>query len=129
MSVGVTCYTARESTTAKFIGFTQIGWYAWGSALMAELFNELAGFPRSLNWLVILFFTYSFCTTAYIGYRGIDWLSRLAVPAMVVLMVWSLSIATRHDLLQEHQTVLALVNLVHLNLPESHSESIQQNFH
>jgi cytosine permease len=77
------------------LGFTQIGWYAWGSALMAQLLNELVGLPASWNWLVILFFTYAFCTTAYIGYSALDWLSRIAVPAMVILMAWSLTIATQ----------------------------------
>lgn len=77
------------------LGFTQIGWYAWGSALMAELLNTLAGMPESWNGLVILFFTYAFCSTAYFGYTAMDWLSRLAVPAMVLLMGISLSIAAR----------------------------------
>lgn len=77
------------------LGFTQIGWYAWGSALMAQLFNSLAGVPESWNWLIILFFTYVFCSTAYFGYTAMDWLSRVAVPAMVVLMAMSLSVAAR----------------------------------
>ncbi|WP_017296805.1 cytosine permease [Nodosilinea nodulosa] len=77
------------------LGFTQIGWYAWGSALMAQLLNTLAGVPESWNWLIILFFTYAFCSTAYFGYTAMDWLSRLAVPAMVLLMGLSLSVATR----------------------------------
>ncbi|MES1024054.1 cytosine permease [Gloeocapsa sp. BRSZ] len=77
------------------LGFTQIGWYAWGSALMADVLNQLAGVPSSFNWLMILFFTYFFCSTAYIGYRAMDWLSRIAVPAMLILIVWSLTIATR----------------------------------
>lgn len=76
------------------LGFTQIGWYAWGSALMAQLLNSLAGVPESWNWLIILFFTYAFCSTAYFGYKAMDWLSRIAVPAMVLLMVWSLAIAS-----------------------------------
>lgn len=75
------------------LGFTQIGWYAWGSALMAQLLNTLAGVPESWNWLIILFFTYAFCSTAYFGYKAMDWLSRVAVPAMVLLMVLSLSVA------------------------------------
>lgn len=75
------------------LGFTQIGWYAWGSALMAELLNSLAGVPESWNWLIILVFTYAFCSTAYFGYTAMDWLSRLAVPAMVLLMGLSLGVA------------------------------------
>lgn len=60
------------------LGFTQIGWYAWGSALTAELLNQLAGVPTSWDWLIILFFTYFCCITAYIGYRPMDWYSRFA---------------------------------------------------
>lgn len=75
------------------LGFTQVGWYAWGSGLIADLLNKLAGVPESWNWLIILFFTYFFCTTAYIGYRAMDWFSRVAVPAIVILMLWSLSIS------------------------------------
>ncbi|MDA0674684.1 MAG: cytosine permease [Cyanobacteria bacterium] len=75
------------------LGFTQVGWYAWGSALMAQLLNSLAGVPESWNWLIILFFTYAFCSTAYFGYKAMDWLSRVAVPAMVILMLLSLSVA------------------------------------
>ena len=60
---------------------------------MAQLLNNLAGVPESWNWLIILFFTYAFCSTAYLGYKAMDWLSRIAVPAMILLMVWSLSIA------------------------------------
>ncbi|MBD2231220.1 cytosine permease [Phormidium tenue] len=77
------------------LGFTQIGWYAWGSALMAQLLNTLAGVPESWNWLIILFFTYAFCSTAYFGYQAMDWLSRVAVPAMVLLMLISLTVASR----------------------------------
>ncbi|MBD1915157.1 MULTISPECIES: cytosine permease [Cyanophyceae] len=77
------------------LGFTQIGWYAWGSALMAQLLNTLAGVPESWNWLIILFFTYAFCSTAYFGYQAMDWLSRVAVPAMVLLMLMSLTVASR----------------------------------
>ncbi|WOD40679.1 cytosine permease [Nodosilinea sp. E11] len=77
------------------LGFTQIGWYAWGSALMAQLLNTLAGVPESWNWLIILFFTYAFCSTAYFGYQAMDWLSRVAVPAMVLLMAMSLTVASR----------------------------------
>ena len=73
------------------LGFTQIGWYAWGSALIADLLITLAGVPQSLNWLLIVVATYLFCITAYIGYGAMDWVSRFAVPAMIILMIWSLA--------------------------------------
>lgn len=75
------------------LGFTQIGWYAWGSGLIADLLNKLAGVPTSWNWLIIVFFTYFFCITAYIGYRAMDWYSRIAVPAIIILMCLSLAIS------------------------------------
>jgi len=62
---------------------------------VAQALNQLIGLPESLNWLVILLFTYGFCATAYFGYKAMDWLSRLAVPAMLVLLAVSLAIATK----------------------------------
>lgn len=76
------------------LGIPQILLYAWGSALIAKLINQVVGLPSSLNWLIIIFFTYAFSTTAYIGYLAMDWFSRLAVPVIVILVIWSLSIAT-----------------------------------
>jgi cytosine permease len=75
------------------MGFTQIGWYAFTTAIVVQILNELLGWPTSLNWLLILFFTYAFCVTAYVGYQAMDWLSRLAVPAMLVLIAISLVLA------------------------------------
>ena len=75
------------------LGFTQIGWYAYTTALIAEVLNQLIGLPTSWNWLTIVFFNYVFCSTAYFGYQAMAWLSRLAVPAMLILIVLSLSIA------------------------------------
>jgi len=77
------------------LGFTQIGWYAVTNAFVAQALNQLIGIPVGFNWLVILFFTFAFCFTAYIGYTAMDWLSRLAVPAMLVLIAVSLALATR----------------------------------
>jgi cytosine permease len=76
------------------LGFTQLGWYAFTTALIADVVNKLLGIPPSWNWLGILFFTYAFCSTAYIGYRAMDWLSRISVPLMILLILWSLSIAS-----------------------------------
>lgn len=77
------------------LGFTQIGWYAWGSAATAQLLVKLTAIPESaMPWLILLF-GLAFCSTAYVGYRGLEILSNVAVPAMLLLMVWSLTIATR----------------------------------
>lgn len=77
------------------LGFTQIGWYAVTNAFIADALSELVGLPASWKWLAVVFFTYAFCVTAYIGYTAMDWLSRLAVPAMLILIAISLSIGLR----------------------------------
>lgn len=75
------------------LGLTQISWYAWGSALIADLLNNSFGVPSYLNWLTILICTYLFCATAYFGYRVTDWLERLAPAIMLFLIFWSLIVA------------------------------------
>ncbi|MEL6469566.1 MAG: cytosine permease [Cyanobacteria bacterium J06623_4] len=77
------------------LGFTQIGWYAFTTAVIVQVLLEIFGAPTTgpLSILLIFFFNYAFCATAYIGYRAIDWLSRLAVPAMLILVAVSLALA------------------------------------
>jgi cytosine permease len=77
------------------LGFTQMGWYAWGTAMVAKVLNTIAGVPEQYNWVLILVFGIAFSTTAFIGYRGLEILSRFAVPAMLILIAWSMTIATR----------------------------------
>jgi cytosine permease len=80
------------------MGFTQIGWYAVTNEFIADALFNLLGAPESLGWLkpiAVIFFTYAFCATAYIGYTAMDWLSRLAVPAMLVLIAISLFLGFR----------------------------------
>lgn len=76
------------------LGFTQIGWYAWGTATMAILLVKLTGLPESLTTPLMVVFGFGFCITAFIGYRGLEWLSRIAVPAMIILVAVSMTIAT-----------------------------------
>ena len=77
------------------LGFTQIGWYAFTTAIIVQVLLELMGVSGTgLPYvLLVFFFNYAFCATAYIGYRAIDWLSRLAVPAMLILVAASLWLA------------------------------------
>lgn len=77
------------------LGFTQVGWYAVTNAFIADALFNLLGLPAGLKWLAIVFFTYAFCITAYMGYRAMDWLSRLAVPAMLILIGLSLTLGFR----------------------------------
>lgn len=77
------------------LGFTQLGWYSWGSAAAALLTVKLLGLPTMLEPVLIAVFAFAFCWTAYVGYRGLEVLSKFAVPAMAILIFWSLGIATR----------------------------------
>lgn len=76
------------------LGFTQVGWYAWGTATVAIVFTKLLGLPEAWNPPLMIFFGFAFCWTAYIGYRGLEILSKVAVPAMTILIIWSFIIAT-----------------------------------
>ncbi|SFP37088.1 cytosine permease [Ectopseudomonas composti] len=77
------------------LGFTQIGWYAWGTATIAIVLVKILGLPENLTIPLMVLFGFGFCLTAFVGYKGLDLLSRVAVPAMLVLLVASLWIATR----------------------------------
>lgn len=77
------------------LGFTQIGWYAWGTATIAIVLVKILGLPEGLTIPLMVLFGFGFCLTAFVGYQGLDLLSRVAVPAMLVLLVVSLWIATR----------------------------------
>ncbi len=79
------------------LGFTQIGWYAFTTAVVVQALLGAFGVEATGFWYVLLvfFFNYAFCATAYIGYSAIDWLSRLAVPAMLILVAVSMVLAFR----------------------------------
>jgi cytosine permease len=77
------------------LGFTQIGWYAWGTATIALVFQQLLNLPQSLVIPMMIVFGFAFCWTAYIGYRGLEKLSVVSVPAMLLLIAWSFAISTR----------------------------------
>src|SRR5690606_18867188 len=64
------------------LGLTQVGWYAWGTATVAVVLVQMTGMPKALSPLLMVFFGFFFCWTAYVGYRGLDLLSRVTVPLM-----------------------------------------------
>ncbi|MDR5903532.1 cytosine permease [Halomonas icarae] len=72
------------------LGFTQIGWYAWGTATIAIVLVKTTGLPAWMEVPLMIFFGIAFCLTAMVGYRGLDWLSRFAVPAMMLFILISL---------------------------------------
>ncbi|EAQ64554.1 cytosine transporter [Marinomonas sp. MED121] len=85
------CFGNQGSKLVDLIlGFTQIGWYAWGTATIAIVLVELLNLPQSLTLPLMLLFGFAFCLTALIGYRGLEFLSKISVPAMLFFIGLSL---------------------------------------
>lgn len=77
------------------LGVTQVGWYAWGTATIAILFSTLLHLDAIWQAPLMLLFGFTFCWTAFIGYRGLERLSMVSVPLMCLLILVSAGIATR----------------------------------
>ena len=93
--MGRFCFGESGSKLSDLLlGFTQIGWYAWGTATIAIVLVKILNLPESLTIPLMVLFGFGFCITAFIGYKGLDMLSRVSVPAMLVLLICSLWIAT-----------------------------------
>ncbi|WP_428034682.1 cytosine permease [Amphritea sp.] len=89
--MGRFCFGELGSKLSDFIlGFTQIGWYAWGTATVSTVLVKTTGLPASFETPLMIAFGMAFCITAMIGYRGLDWLSRFAVPSMMLFILISL---------------------------------------
>jgi len=76
------------------LGFTQIGWYAWGTATIAILLTGLLNLDECWQAPLMLFFGFTFCWTAVVGYQGLERLSMVSVPLMCILIFASMWIAT-----------------------------------
>ncbi|BBL66982.1 cytosine permease [Methanoculleus chikugoensis] len=77
------------------LGLTQIGWYAWGTATIAIILVRLLNLGAGWEIPLIFVFGLGFCLTAYIGCRGLAALSKVAVPAMLLLIAISGAVALR----------------------------------
>ncbi|ETX10310.1 cytosine permease [Marinomonas ushuaiensis DSM 15871] len=85
------CFGELGSKLSDFIlGFTQIGWYAWGTATLAIVLVKITGIPEAWQTPLMVLFGMAFCITAMIGFRGMDILSRVAVPVMLIFILISL---------------------------------------
>ncbi len=94
--MGRFCFGETGSKLSDFLlGFTQIGWYAWGTATIALVLVKMLDLPQSWTIPLMILFGFGFSLTAFVGYKGLDLLSRVAVPAMLILLAISLWIATR----------------------------------
>ena len=94
--MGRFCFGETGSKLSDFLlGFTQVGWYAWGTATIALVLVKMLQLSPDWTMPLMVLFGFGFSLTAFIGYKGLDLLSRVAVPAMLALLLWSLWIATR----------------------------------
>ena len=93
--MGRFCFGERGSKLSDLIlGLTQVGWYAWGTATAAVVLGKYFQLDSGAVLGLMLLFGMAFCATAYIGYRGLEILSWIAVPAMGLLLVLSMTVAT-----------------------------------
>jgi len=89
--MGRFCFGEIGSKLSDFIlGFTQIGWYAWGTATLAIVLVKITSIPEVWQTPLMVLFGMAFCITAMIGFKGMDLLSRVAVPAMLIFILISL---------------------------------------
>ncbi|MEL0658983.1 cytosine permease [Psychromonas arctica] len=65
------------------LGFTQIGWYAWGTATLAIVLVKLLELPQGWTTPLMVLFGFGFCISATIGYKALELLSKISVPLML----------------------------------------------
>lgn len=74
----------QGSKLSDFIlGFTQIGWYAWGTATIAIILVKLLDLSADWSTPLMLLFGFGFCISAPIGYKAMALLSKISVPLML----------------------------------------------
>lgn len=71
------------------LGGTQVGWYGVTVATLALLVQQVTGWQGDVaQWLLILASGAVMGVTAYFGYRGMELLSIVSVPLLLVLAAW-----------------------------------------
>lgn len=69
------------------LAFTQIGWFGVGVAMLAYPLNKLLGWPIMP---IIIVSGILMTMTVVIGFKAIEWISWIAVPAILTLGIWSI---------------------------------------
>lgn len=94
--MGRFCFGNWGSKLSDFIlGFAELGWFAWGTATLAISLGKILGFSDS--WLIplMVFFGLGFSLTAIVGFKGLEYLSRVSIPLMFILLITSIVLATK----------------------------------
>lgn len=88
--LGRYCFGEVGSKLSDFVlGFTQIGWYAWGVATIAIVITTMLGLSEAWQTPLMIIFGFGFCITASIGYRAMELLSKVSVPLMLIFIAVS----------------------------------------
>ncbi|WP_445116144.1 cytosine permease [Acinetobacter sp. WZC-1] len=94
--MGRFCFGNIGSKLSDFLlGFAELGWYAWGTATLAISLVKIVQLPDSWTVPLMVLFGLGFSITAIIGFKGLEYLSRVSIPLMFILLVTSIVLATR----------------------------------
>lgn len=94
--MGRFCFGNWGSKLSDFIlGFAELGWFAWGTATLAISLGKILGFSDSLLIPLMVLFGLGFSITAIVGFKGLEYLSRISIPLMFILLVTSIVLATK----------------------------------
>lgn len=95
--MGRFCFGEKGSWLSDFLlGFAELGWYAWGTATATLVLFKFLPFPQWLLPYSMVLVGFLFSITAFIGFKGLDFLSRFSVPLMFILLIISIILATSH---------------------------------
>jgi cytosine permease len=77
------------------LGGTQVGWFGVTVAFMAIPFAAAFNLPNATLPFLMVVWGIAHGATAYFGYNGMEKLSIISVPLLLVLGLWSMGIAVR----------------------------------
>ncbi|ENU94415.1 hypothetical protein F970_02931 [Acinetobacter sp. CIP 102082] len=94
--MGRFCFGNLGSKLSDFLlGFAELGWYAWGTATLAISLVKIVGMPESWVIPLMVLFGLLFSVTALVGFKGLEYLSRVSIPLMFILLITSIVLATK----------------------------------
>ena len=94
--MGRFCFGNLGSKLSDFLlGFAELGWYAWGTATLSISLVKIVGMPESWVIPLMVLFGLLFSVTALVGFKGLEYLSRVSIPLMFILLITSIVLATK----------------------------------
>ena len=95
--MGRFCFGNLGSKLSDFLlGFAELGWYAWGTATLAISLTKIVHLPETWTMPLMVLFGLGFSITAIVGFKGLEFLSKISIPLMFILLVVSIYLATQH---------------------------------